>query len=213
MPHRWTDEERNTLRRRWLAGDTSRAIAAAIPGVTRHAVMGMVNRMGLMGLQGADRPTSKPPAPAAVDPDAALDAWCDAWTEVRAAVAHMGCDQRAHEGEVIEHLLDLDQPMTFLVVAARSGRHVPTLQVICGPQGGGNDDVDDLIVRLGASGVWPEGAPVPERWRSRDTAGQALILDAMVLAGWLDLDSQNGEPRYRIRPRSPEDIKPFRITH
>ena len=47
MTHRWTDDERRSLRSRWLAGDTAGMIAADMPAVSRSAVMGMVRRTGL----------------------------------------------------------------------------------------------------------------------------------------------------------------------
>lgn len=45
----WTPDRKDTLRRMWVEGKTSRQIAEALGDVTRNAVMGMVNRMGLMG--------------------------------------------------------------------------------------------------------------------------------------------------------------------
>lgn len=45
----WTSERKETLRRMWLEGVTSRKISEALGDVSRNAVMGMVNRMGLMG--------------------------------------------------------------------------------------------------------------------------------------------------------------------
>lgn len=47
----WTDADRDLLRTMWARGESSRDIAAAVSvDVTRNAVMGMVNRLGLMGL-------------------------------------------------------------------------------------------------------------------------------------------------------------------
>lgn len=45
----WTSERKETLRRMWLEGVTSRKISETLGDVSRNAVMGMVNRMGLMG--------------------------------------------------------------------------------------------------------------------------------------------------------------------
>lgn len=45
----WTPDRKETLRLMWVEGKTSRQIAEALGDVTRNAVMGMVNRMGLMG--------------------------------------------------------------------------------------------------------------------------------------------------------------------
>lgn len=51
----WTDEARGLLGTMWAMGRSSREIATALAtGVSRNAVMGMVNRLGLMGL---GRPT------------------------------------------------------------------------------------------------------------------------------------------------------------
>jgi hypothetical protein len=48
----WTPERKETLKSMWQSGRTSREIAEHLGEVTRNAVMGMVNRMGLMGDQG-----------------------------------------------------------------------------------------------------------------------------------------------------------------
>lgn len=45
----WTPDRKETLKRMWVEGKSSRQIAEALGDVTRNAVMGMVNRMGLMG--------------------------------------------------------------------------------------------------------------------------------------------------------------------
>ena len=45
----WTTERKEILKRMWLAGETSKRISDTLGEVSRNAVMGMVNRMGLMG--------------------------------------------------------------------------------------------------------------------------------------------------------------------
>ena len=44
----WSNDMKQTLRDMWLAGETSSKISEALGVVTRNAVMGMVNRMGLI---------------------------------------------------------------------------------------------------------------------------------------------------------------------
>lgn len=48
MPEKWTDARKDALRTMWKAGATSTEIARELGGVTRNAVMGMVDRLGLM---------------------------------------------------------------------------------------------------------------------------------------------------------------------
>lgn len=51
----WTDDRVQTLRRMWIGGATSGAIARTLgDGVTRNAIMGKVNRLGLMGVRRCD---------------------------------------------------------------------------------------------------------------------------------------------------------------
>jgi hypothetical protein len=47
----WTDERKEVAARLWREGQTCRQIAAVIGGVTRNAVIGIINRLGLSGLQ------------------------------------------------------------------------------------------------------------------------------------------------------------------
>lgn len=44
----WTEERIDALRRLWLAGVSAKRIAAELGGLTRNAVMGKVDRVGLM---------------------------------------------------------------------------------------------------------------------------------------------------------------------
>ena len=51
----WTDYDKDMIRTMWARGVPSRSIAEALPnGATRNATMGMLNRLGLMGLGHAD---------------------------------------------------------------------------------------------------------------------------------------------------------------
>jgi hypothetical protein len=61
----WTDERVGILKRMWSAGESSGEIAAVLGSVSRNAVMGKVNRLGLMGdaahnEKRRDIPRSKP---------------------------------------------------------------------------------------------------------------------------------------------------------
>lgn len=51
----WTDNDRDVVRTQWARGVKSHDIVPLLsPGITRNAVMGMLNRQGLMGLGHAD---------------------------------------------------------------------------------------------------------------------------------------------------------------
>src|SRR3974390_1504525 len=61
----WTNERVDLLKSLWAEGRSASAIAAHIGGVTRNAVIGKVNRLGLAGrLTAPRRPRSLRPAPA-----------------------------------------------------------------------------------------------------------------------------------------------------
>jgi GcrA cell cycle regulator len=47
----WTDERKELAARLWREGQTCRQIAAVIGGVSRNAVIGIIHRLGLSGLQ------------------------------------------------------------------------------------------------------------------------------------------------------------------
>lgn len=79
----WTPDRKEMLRLMWVEGKTSRQIAETLGDVTRNGVMGMVNRMGLMGnrahnaliksAHGACRPIGRDDAPAAPPAEAAVE--------------------------------------------------------------------------------------------------------------------------------------------
>lgn len=56
MAHHWTEDNIATLERGWAQGETSTQIARTIGCVSRHAVMGMITRRGLIGRN----PNAKP---------------------------------------------------------------------------------------------------------------------------------------------------------
>lgn len=45
----WTDERREDVKRRWLAGESATQICNEIGAVSRNAIIGIVNRLGLGG--------------------------------------------------------------------------------------------------------------------------------------------------------------------
>jgi GcrA cell cycle regulator len=47
----WTDERKELATRLWREGQTCRQIAAVVGGVSRNAVIGIIHRLGLSGLQ------------------------------------------------------------------------------------------------------------------------------------------------------------------
>lgn len=45
----WTEERREEVRRRWMEGQKAAFIASEMGAVSRNAVIGLINRMGLAG--------------------------------------------------------------------------------------------------------------------------------------------------------------------
>src|SRR3954469_23925217 len=63
----WTDERVESLKKLWLEGLSASQIAKQLGGVTRNAVIGKVDRLGLSGRAAPSQPT-RPPWPSGAAP-------------------------------------------------------------------------------------------------------------------------------------------------
>ena len=78
----WTDDRVELLKKLWSEGLSASAIATALGGVTRNAVIGKVHRLGLSG-------RAKPPQPQPREP---AQTTCDPTTDVRRMSCQLMCD-------------------------------------------------------------------------------------------------------------------------
>jgi len=187
----WTDHEKRTLREMWLAGRRSNEIARSLGDRTRNAVMGMVNRLGLMG--------RKEPAPAVLGGD-----FVTVYMEALDRLAPLGRDEVLgwdDDNEPIEtrHLLDIHEDVAFLMSVILHGRDPETIaQTYEVPL----PEAVRLLRRLHSTGLWRDGERRPKHWDEVTGTPQVLIMDAMVLGGLMEISGFPSGPRYRL-PHAP----------
>lgn len=63
LDHGWTDERIARAKELWVDGKSAAVIAAELGGVTRNAVLGKINRLGLSFRQKPAKPGVAPPRP------------------------------------------------------------------------------------------------------------------------------------------------------
>lgn len=186
----WTDHEKRTLREMWLAGRRSNEIARSLGGRTRNAVMGMVNRLGLMG--------RKEPAPAVLGGD-----FVTVYTEALDRLAPLGRDEVLgwDDDEPIEtrHLLDIHEDVAFLMSVILHGKDPETIAQTYEVS---LPEAVRLLRRLHSTGLWRDGEQRPKHWDEVTGTPQVLIMDAMVLGGLMEISGFPGEPTYRF-PHAP----------
>jgi len=195
---RWTSERKDAVRRMWVQGSTSGQIADMLGDVSRNAVMGMVDRLGLMGNRkaagsgkaaGPSKPslrTAPPSAPTsnaktqpatarvAVQPRTSRPALHPAAT--RRPVDHGTIDESARHAadwrtvvEMVEEIMKEDYD------PARPG-HRSSLIAIASIVGGGD-----------ARSALPEGFPESAITKVLDAMAEGgLMTDGTTPTRWLD---------------------------
>lgn len=185
---KWTQDERRTLSDMWLAGRSSSEIAANLKGRTRDAVMGMVNRLGLMG-----RARSGAQA-------AALD-FHSVYMTALDHLKPLGRDEtlmwNADGSDLVatHHLLDIHGDVAFLMTVILHGRDPAAIALAYEVT---EAEAATRLRRLNDTGLWRDGEPRPVHWNQVARTPQILIMDAMVLRGLMDVSGFNGSPRYRL---------------
>lgn len=189
----WTDEEKNTLRTLWLSGSGSGDIARHLGSVSRNAVMGMINRLGLMGRQGTE---PKPEETSAVPPPIPVQTLpqSDARTLVEEAFDEP-YDQRQPG-----HLSGLVAMAAIIVsrdaaaVSEATGLRLDTSTTVLGM-------IDD-------AGVWREGEMPPRYWIDPKSGTVAFVMDMLVVEGVIDriFDDGIGAWRYMADPGTEQSI-------
>lgn len=165
------------LRRLWKAKRTSGEIAKQLGGVSRNAVMGMVNRLGLMGKGG-----SHVPHPTLGEAKHLLrevlgveyDHEAQGHDEVLVAIAGAMCGRDA---ECIAHCLRMAR-----------GR------------------VETVLSRFHDTGTWAEGAPTPDAWFDAVTGNVSMVMDAMVAAGRIRRD-RRPDGQWAYLPMPGDEVK------
>lgn len=200
---RWTSERKDAVRRMWTKGSTSGQIAEFLGDVSRNAVMGMVDRLGLMGNRktSGTRGTASATNPAGasgvtvseeVPHDRGKapvrrrdDRRGQGSGDAAAEDARHGADWRTVVGMVEEIMGEDYDP-------ARPG-HRSSLIAIASIVGGGDarsalpegfpeTAIARVLLAMDEGGIMTDGR-APARWLDAATGDVAFLIDMLVLDG------------------------------
>jgi hypothetical protein len=159
----WTEDRLDRLQTMWLAGVGSGGIATVLAPIGRNAVMGKINRLGLMGRKG----------------DGAMaDASDD---EVRLKLAEILAEAAARNDDGSPRALGMEDELAVAQTAIMVGRRSPRLVTLSCPD---PERARAIVARMDETGIWPADRGPPARWFSDpETSDSACFLvDLMVLA-------------------------------
>jgi len=169
----WTPESQTALEDMWLWGHSSGTISKTIGEVSRNAVMGKIYRMDLMG-RGGERIGSRLKG-AKIN----VQAVGEAITQIT--------------GEDYTWDDDVSRACMVQMTAVMVGNHGDAIIEATGYPA---IEVAQTIQTMRSSGVWPEGDKPPSQWWEPKLGDFTFLMDAMVTAGILIMNTLDGERAY-----------------
>ena len=169
----WTEETEQILTDMWLWGHSSNNISAVLSNVTRNAVMGKVNRLKLMGLQGAWLRTEQSPTGIKK-------------SEITQMVATL-------IGEPYQQKKDDHFILAVMIMMMIAGRNIP---FIADHLRAKEERVVGVIKILADKKIWQTGDPPPFHWWDKASGDMSLLLDSMVASGSLAFYERSGDRHY-----------------
>ena len=182
----WTPERSDALEQMWLWGISSGSIASNLGGMTRNAVMGRLNRAGLMG-RGGERLGAEING-AKVDKQALKD--------VVAELLHEDYDGRK---AVHWHAL---VAVTSLLVGHRENVLAHALEVNI-------EAIRHSLDSMHQTGVWKREEHPPSAWWHHEEGWMAFMLDMMTAGGMISIATTdtNGSRTYTRPPERRTDSR------
>ena len=168
----WSEERLDRLRTMWLAGVGSGGIAEVLAPIGRNAVMGKVNRLGLMGRKG----------------EGAMAHATD--QEVRLRISEILAESAARTEDGSPRAIGVEDELAVVQTAILVGRRSPRLVALACP-----DPVQAaaIVARMNETGIWPEDQGPPAKWFAESGSGdERFLVDLMVLADVLRSDGDGG---------------------
>ena len=169
----WNEQAIDTLEAMWLWGHNSRTISDILEFPTRNAVMGKLNRQGLMR-RGGERI-------GAHMKDVLLES-----DEFIKKIEELTQDSYDWDDQV-------DRALTVLLASLTIGQNAETLAYALERP---LDEIASVLSAIDKTGVWPIGKAPPAKWWHNREGNLALLLDAMVCAGLLVFEEKAGERYY-----------------
>jgi len=169
----WTKDRLDRLQTMWLAGVGSNGIASVLAPIGRNAVMGKINRLGLMGRKGEG---------------AMADASDD---EIRLKLAEILAEAAARDEDGSPRALGMEDELAVAQTAIMVGRRSPRLVTLSCPD---PDTARAIVARMDETGIWPEDRGPPASWFSDPgtTESACFLVDLMVLADIFRRDLDKG---------------------
>lgn len=165
----WTEERKEILRRMWKSHRTSGEISTRLGGVSRNAVMGMVNRLGLLGRGGSKENHA---------------------TLAEAKRLLQDTLQETYSAKNPHHVQTL-----VAIGAAMGGRDASALSKLLHVE---EDRVAQALSAFHESGVWMEGDDMPGTWEDAKIGNVSLAMDSLVAIGTITrVRTDSGEWEYR----------------
>ena len=161
---RWTPERLDVLEQMWLWGVTSGAITENLGDVTRNAVMGKINVLGLMG-RGGERLRQ-------INEDAAVNV-----EDIHESVGELlgepyEADNAMHRNAAVA--------LTMLIGGCHVGNVASLLKRPI-------EEVHASFVALDTSGAWSKGKPPPSAWWHHAEGSISFMLDMMASVGKISI--------------------------
>lgn len=178
---KWTPQTVDTLETMWLWGHSSGTIASTLGFPSRNAVMGKLNRLGLMK-RGGDYLGAR-----------LVGAQVDT-AVVERELADL-------TGSAFDWKDRMDRSLMVQMISLFVGQHAQTIaDAIDRPV----EEVAEILVAMDSAGSWRFGERPPAIWWDEKEGNMAFLLDAMVTAGLIAFEQRGGERLYRKRQDTDE---------
>lgn len=170
----WTPQTIDTLETMWLWGHSSNTIAATLGFPSRNAVMGKLNRLGLMK-RGGDYLGAR-----------LIGAKID-MVVVETELADL-------TGSAFDWADRMDRTLMVQMISLFVGQDARSVAAaIDHPV----SEVAEILVAMDSTGSWKFGERPPAIWWNDKEGNMAFLLDAMVTAGLIAFDQRGKERLYR----------------
>ena len=169
----WDEETLNALKDMWLWGHNSRTISETLKWPTRNAVMGKLNRSGMMK-RGGERIGSTLDDPY-IDQDIMLE------------------ELATITGGPIDWSSMVDRILVVQMTALMVGRYAKPIAEALDQD---ESQVEEALDLMEKAGTWRQGESPPAVWWKGQEGNVAILLDAMVAAGEIAFVDRDGERYY-----------------
>lgn len=175
----WTPERTDALVQMWVWGIGSGNIAKSLGDVTRHAVMGKINRLKLMGRGGEHIGRRNPRPPMNGDVPLTEKDIADSVAEI------------FNEPYDVSHVEDRNAAVALTCLLV--GHDAASVKKVLGYD---EADIEQAIDDMHDTGVWLRNTPPPHGWWHHKEGNMSFLLDMMASARMIMIAPIKGERAY-----------------